>query len=314
MEGRYIIYGAGKQGRAYLGFLRSRGLDGRIIGFCDRRHSEIGAICGKEVFSYEAAREQGARFIIAVGDRAARDSICQMLEADGMRYCLMDGLAELEDMDRVAFNREFCAAFHTDSMEGYFEQAESEGAMEVFWGEGSEFFRLFSRLDLANVIELACGRGRHVARYIERAGNITLVDILEKNIRVCQDRFRGCEKIHYHQNDGYDLSELASGTYTALFSYDAVVHFEMMDIYSYLVDIWRVLVPGGKVLIHHSNDDGDYRSSFCDTEHGRSFMSSAIFAHLAYRAGFEVLEQRVIDWEGYADLDCITLLQKPIRI
>jgi len=48
---------------------------------------------------------------------------------------------------------------------------------------------------------------------------------------------------------------------------------------------------------------------FANAPHGRSFMSKDIFAYLAYRCGFKVLEQKEIDWE-IKNLDCITLLQK----
>lgn len=70
----------------------------------------------------------------------------------------------------------------------------------------------------------------------------------------------------------------------------------MMDIYEYLKDIYRVLIPGGKALLHHSNNTSDYKASFANAPHGRSFMSKDVFAYLAYRAGFDVLEQKVIDW------------------
>lgn len=39
-------------------------------------------------------------------------------------------------------------------------------------------------------------------------------------------------------------------------------------------------------------------------------MSSECFAYLAYRAGFIILEQNVIDW-GVPELDCISLVEKP---
>ena len=39
-------------------------------------------------------------------------------------------------------------------------------------------------------------------------------------------------------------------------------------------------------------------------------MSKQLFAYLADRAGLEVLEQRVIDWGGKKDLDCLTLVEK----
>lgn len=41
-----------------------------------------------------------------------------------------------------------------------------------------------------------------------------------------------------------------------------------------------------------------------------SFMSDKIFAYLAYRCGFEICNQKVIDW-GVENLDCISLIMKP---
>lgn len=314
MDGKkYIIYGAGRQGQAYLEFLRQKGLDSCIIGFCDKRYNEVKQILDKQVFSYNEAKNYDAGFIVAVGDEEAGKEIYKILDADKMESCSIDEFAKSFNMSRVEFNREFCAVFHIDNMDEYFESAESENAIKEFWGDESEFKKMFLKLDLENLIELACGRGRHVPQYINSAKQITLVDILSKNIEFCKERFKEQDNITYYQNNGYNLEELKSNTYTALFSYDAMVHFEMMDIYEYLVDIYRVLVSGGKVMIHHSNNDENYKASFNNTKHGRNYMNKDIFAYLAYRIGFEVLEQEVIDWEGYKDLDCITLLQKPIE-
>ena len=183
--------------------------------------------------------------------------------------------------------------------------------MKKFWGADSEFKRCFQELDLTNVIELACGRGRHVSHYVEPADEVTLVDILPQNIEFCKERFKDKSNITYYQNNGYNLEKLENDAYTALFCYDAMVHFEMMDIYDYLVDIYRVLVSGGKALLHHSNYDSDYRASFENSVQSRSFMNEKIFAYLAYRAGFKILRQKIIDWGEDKELDCISLLQKP---
>ena len=58
-------------------------------------------------------------------------------------------------------------------------------------------------------------------------------------------------------------------------------------------------------------DDSDYKNWFGGTTNpgGRSFMSKKIFAHLAYRNGFEIIDQTVIDW-SVPKLDCITLVRK----
>lgn len=39
-------------------------------------------------------------------------------------------------------------------------------------------------------------------------------------------------------------------------------------------------------------------------------MSKNLFAYMAYRCGFKVIRQEVIDWGENKNLDCITLLEK----
>ena len=235
----------------------------------------------KPCYSYDAAKALGVPFLLSVLDRDSFSQIAQKLTADGCCYYGMD-----------------------------YSSAEEKRNLDIFWGEHSDFLHLFRQLDLTEVIELACGRGRHVGQYLDSAGSVTLVDILEKNIAACQERFRAYRNVHYYCNNGFDLKQLESGKYTALFSYDAMVHFEMMDIYQYLKDIYRVCAKGGRVLIHHSNYAQDYKASFLNSPHGRSYMTDGIFAYLAFRSGFKVLEQKVISWGESRDIDCITLLEK----
>lgn len=89
-----------------------------------------------------------------------------------------------------------------------------------------------------------------------------------------------------------------------------MVHFELLDISCYLKETYRVLKHGGKALFHHSNNYSDYKASYDDAVHARSFMSDRIFAYLSYRAGFTVVEQNLVDWGGVSKLDCLTLLKK----
>jgi len=304
-----IIYGAGERGRGILDFLESKGHSNMVYGFCDQNSAQIGSIQSKRCFCYEEVKGLGISFLISIVSESV-DKIKEMLQRDKNQYCAFDELAELCGEDRIAFERDFCAFFHIRNMDGYFNDAESEIAMDCFWAADSVFYKMFCELDLSKAIELACGRGRHVARYIDKAQEITLVDILEENIVFCKERFHLYDNVRYYRNSGYDLKELADGRYTALFSYDAVVHFEMMDIFSYLKDIHRVLVRGGRALVHHSNYDKDYKASFANAPCGRSYMSKGLFAYMAYRCGFRILRQEIIDWNGCTGLDCVSLLEK----
>lgn len=305
---QFIIYGAGLIGKQCFELCSYHKKADHIYGFCDRAYQQIKSIENKKVFSYKEAKELNLPFLIAILGKSGSE-VQAMLEADHQQVISYSKLADMIGIDLLTFNREFIAKFHIEAMDGYFESAESESSLHTFWGGDSPFFRMFQKLDLSHVIELACGRGRHVPQYIDRAGYVTLVDILQKNIDFCQQRFSDKQNISYYCNNGYNLEKLKSGQYSALFSYDAVVHFEMMDIFSYLNDIHRVLSVGGLALIHHSNNHGDYKASFETSIGGRSFMSKNIFAYLAYHAGFEVVEQQIIDW-GEKDWDCISLIKK----
>lgn len=298
-----IIYGAGVRGKAYYDFFMEKGLQDCIYGFCDKKYAEIVNVKDKKVYSYEEVKDLDLPFLITMVDGNAADEVGEKLKQDGNRGCLIGDFAELfGHKDDVEFNREICAFFHTEAMNDYFRSAEGDLSLNKFWGAESKFRQLFEQLDLTNVIELACGRGRHVPQYIDRAGAVTLVDILQENMDFCENRFKEYSNISYYCNNGYNLEKLENEKYSSLFTYDAMVHFEMKDIY-------RVLVHGGKVLIHHSNNHSDYKASFANAPGGRGFMSKDIFAHLAHRSGFEIVEQQVIDW-GVKDLDCITLLEK----
>lgn len=304
-----IIYGAGTRGKGCYDFIKKFKKEDMILGFCDKKYHKIQNVEGKKVISFDEACKYDVPFLISIVDDNTVEEIKRKIKEAGREWINLDELAIALGENRVEFNREFCAFFHTEGMNRYFDEAESDDSINVFWGENSPFYEQFKQLDLKNIIELACGRGRHVLHYMHEAGQITLVDVLDENINFCKERFKDETNIEYYCNNGYNLSELESDKYTALFCYDAMVHFEMMDIYEYLKDIYRVLVDGGKVLIHHSNNANDYKASFANAPHGRSFMSKDIFAYLAYRCGFKVLKQKEIDW-GIEKLDCITLLQK----
>lgn len=312
----FVICGAGKRGKEVYSFLKylleSKG-NGKIVRFIDS-DSTLNDIDGVPVCLPEKLNDStNLVYIITPEKKEIIEFYKSKLQ--GKEYIIYKNLrhiAEYFQLDLTTIQRELCAYWHVDNMDWYFNDAELEEKLSRFWGEDSDFRRLFNSLDLTNVIELACGRGRHVSKYLKLANHVTLVDILQKNIDYCKNRFKESDKISYYKNDGYDLSELPSNSYTALFCYDAMVHFEMLDINSYLLDIYRVLKCGGKVLLHHSNFDAFYDGSYLgDSLHGRTFMNYKIFAYLAIHAGFKIKEQKIINWENVSNLDGITLLEKP---
>jgi len=194
---------------------------------------------------------------------------------------------------------------------GYYEDAAKSDAVAMFWDPSSPFSRMFRRLECHSIIELAVGYGRHVPKYLDKAERVVLVDSLQGNIDVCQEIFGDNPKVEYYANNGVDLAEIEPNGFDSLFCYDAMVHFELLDVASYLAETFRVLAPGGRALFHHSCYSSQPTNIWTQNPHNRNYMSNDIFCHLADRAGLEVLDQRGIQWGGIQDLDGLTLLEKP---
>ena len=195
----------------------------------------------------------------------------------------------------------------------YYDLVEDEESLALFWGEDSVFHPMFGQLDLANVIEIACGHGRHYTIYGPRAGTATLIDVNIENIDFCRKRFGGAPKPPILlQNSGNDSPGLEDEAYSAVFCYDAMVHFELFDVIDYLRESFRVLAPNGRALFHHSNFTGAPGiPAHRPNDFGwRNYMSADLFTHIAMRTGFSVERQNIISWGGMPNLDCVTLLQK----
>lgn len=192
----------------------------------------------------------------------------------------------------------------------YYERAER--TVGQFWDRNGRFRPMFEQLDLAAVLELACGHGRHVPRYLDRAGEVTLVDVNVENIDICRQRFPA-DRVRCIVNAGNDLPGVADESLTAIFSYDAMVHFELFDIFAYLQEFRRCLKPGGQVLLHHSNFTGQPEDDYSKKPHWRNFMSAELMRYLVSRAGLQTVEQRIVDWgtrrKCFAH-DCLSLLRR----
>lgn len=194
----------------------------------------------------------------------------------------------------------------------YYADADAATWLAPFWQEGSPFLELFRRLRLDTVVELACGHGRHAAQALPLTGRITLVDVLESNIAACRARFGDDPRIGYVVNNGNDLPGIADGGITALFCYDAMVHFELLDVLAYLREAARVLAPGGRALLHVSNSRENPEGGYRDNRHWRNFGGLDVIRHFAVRRGLRVLEAQTLDWAGEAALDGLLLLEKPV--
>lgn len=169
-------------------------------------------------------------------------------------------------------------------------------------------------IDMSKTADFACGYGRNARKLKEfGAGEITLIDVNPDNIAYCEANLVPLGGYRTFKNNGYDLNGLPSEEFTFIYSFDAMVHFDLEIIISYIAEFGRVLKPAGMAFIHHSNYTGNPGGSFQTNPHWRNFMSALIFRHVAIRNGFEVLQQEILAWGGTEDIhciDCITVMRK----
>ena len=190
--------------------------------------------------------------------------------------------------------------------EVYFKPAEQ--ALDIQWA--NIITPLLQGLEYNTVIDLASGHGRNARRLAEKARLVYCVDINPENIKFLRQRFADDHRFVVVHNDGSTLSFFEKSSVDLLYCFDALVHFDLEIIQSYLKEGYRVLRTGGHAFIHCSNYTGNPGGHFSNNPHWRNFMSFELFSHLAIKAGFAVRHARKIDWGDVRELDCVFLLNK----
>jgi SAM-dependent methyltransferase len=154
------------------------------------------------------------------------------------------------------------------------------------------------------VLEIGPGGGRWSEALRARAARLILVDVSERPLQLCRERFG--EDAQYVLSSGRDLPGVADRAVDAVWSFDVFVHVAPADQAAYLREIARVLAPGGVAVIHHA--DGRNRGRLPSRVGWRAPMSRGLFAALAGAAGLEV-ECQLDSWgpggrhdlSGYGD-------------
>ncbi|MCC6320866.1 MAG: class I SAM-dependent methyltransferase [Phycisphaerales bacterium] len=168
--------------------------------------------------------------------------------------------------------------------------------------------------DFSSTLDLACGHGRNAAKLLPMCKELWLVDVNDHCIEACRKRFVDAQTvaIHYHVNDGCSLSFIPDGRLTFVYSWDAMVHFDTLVVERYIHEFARVMAPGARGFIHHSNYGAAHPdSNWLDNPHWRSNTSRDDVARYMTAAGLEIVSQELMPWGHDADLDCLTRFRKP---
>jgi SAM-dependent methyltransferase len=137
------------------------------------------------------------------------------------------------------------------------EWSASWGGTHALWF-GTLLPRIHPYLPTGIILEIAPGYGRWTQFLKGACERLVIVDLAERCIEHCRERFADADNIDYHVNDGRSLAMVEDGAIDFAFSFDSLVHAEADVLEAYLHQLARKLKPDGVGFIHHSNA-GRYR-------------------------------------------------------
>ena len=198
--------------------------------------------------------------------------------------------------------------------EGGHEWSSQFGTTEDLWNKN--LFDDLKEFRNKKILEIAPGHGRITQFLSILAKELIVADLNITCIKKTKEKL-GDHVSKYFVCDGKSLPFINDESQDLVFSYDSFVHMHKNVIDDYLSEINRVLVDGGKGIIHHSNLLGGNDESFKNWG-GRSNMNGVIFKEIVEKHGMVILEQKKIkvsDSNGvWSGVDIISLFQKTNKI
>ncbi len=188
------------------------------------------------------------------------------------------------------------------------------GGTPYLW-YGTIFPRIQGFLPADSILEIAPGYGRCTQYLLTLCRALTVVDLSERCVKACQERFKASSHIRYVVNDGKSLNMIKSNSIDFVFSWDSLVHAEAEVLHSYLQYLSAILRPGGHGFFHHSHigchRDPETGKLTVENRHWRAeSMTGGIFRRYCNEVGLRCISQEIIGWGGDTLSDCLSLFKK----
>jgi 2-polyprenyl-3-methyl-5-hydroxy-6-metoxy-1,4-benzoquinol methylase len=192
------------------------------------------------------------------------------------------------------------------------------GGPEAQW-YGAILPRIHAFVPADTILEIAPGFGRWTQFLKDYCRQLIIVDLSERCIEQCKNRFIRSSHIEYRVNDGRSLEFLADESIDFVFSFDSLVHVEADVIAAYLSQLAAKLKSNGAGFIHHSN-----LASYLDpvtndlppgliNKHWRArSVSAKLFEDCCQAARLKCTSQEIVNW-GTEELTDAFSIFTPVR-
>ena len=192
---------------------------------------------------------------------------------------------------------------------------------------GSIFPRIQRFLPVETILEIAPGFGRWTQFLKEHCQSLIAVDLVEKCIESCRQRFSENQHLRFYVNDGKSLAMVPDNSVDFVFSFDSLVHADPSVMEAYIGQLPRILTRTGVAFLHHSNY-GCYRIyqkvrgfrivggalarfgilELIDANRDRN-MTGEKLVLFAEEHGLKCINQELINWETRRVLnDCVSVI------
>jgi SAM-dependent methyltransferase len=154
--------------------------------------------------------------------------------------------------------------------------------------------------DLGPVCDMGCGPG-HIARYLQDRGvEVCGVDVSPAMVEQARRLTPGVE---FRQGDMMTL-EVSDGAWAGIAAFYSIIHIPRGDMIQALRELWRVLQPGGILLLaFHIGDDSIHLEEWWGQKVCVDFFffcSDEVATYLR-EAGFDIEE--IIEREPYPEVE-----------
>jgi SAM-dependent methyltransferase len=136
------------------------------------------------------------------------------------------------------------------------------------------------------LLEIGPGAGRWTEALQSRAAVLYVVDVSEKALAVCRERFAGRSNVVFLLGSGSTIA-VPDASVDGIWAYDVFVHVNPSDTQSYFREFWRVLRPGAFAVVHHP---GRARSADRQAAH-RSDLTDEMVRRFSRETGLELVLQ-----------------------
>jgi SAM-dependent methyltransferase len=194
------------------------------------------------------------------------------------------------------------------------------------WGNKELTLQVFAKhlqphlLGDTRALEVGPGGGKYSALAAPHCKALTCVDVSQEMLNRVKSRLNDDAKLRTIKVDGMDVHQVPDESVDFAFSIDVFVHLDLEDVYAYLREFHRMLVPGGRLVLQlanfmtHNGWDLLHREADLNRaqfkQWGRiNLISPEIARKLFEKARFEDIE---IDTE-LVERDIFVVGRKPLR-